>query len=411
MNRNAVVWIVLIMLVLASLAVYSTYFSQVRSFPEQRSSEVEQLECWVYNKTWEPFLSQFQNEHPQVDVKVRVFRSYEDLYDELLTSLSANTAPDLVELNSSYGVAELAQMGALQPKSVYMAAAVEAASDEIDPSFSTSFSYKGKEWAVPIGVSVPVLFYNRDLVNRMGSAQQLAFNSLADLGSTIEEWTAAGSKDWQQELAMDKDLPSLFLNLWLGARGETRTERLSELLHMWKGLVYDSKVMKPLQHNLAASDFITGKTLFYAAGSENVEWFDRYIAGKFAYGLLPLPGTTNHKFVPKLTAFAVLAGEYKSKHAAQMIQFLIAKDNQKKMLGLTGYLPVLQSVLEELRKDAALPDKYNQLLAKPLSFANWQPSSQDRPRARMISDILGRIEGDPAAEESEAIEQLLPYMP
>ncbi|NQX65196.1 extracellular solute-binding protein [Paenibacillus alba] len=411
MNRTGVVWIVLIMLVMASLAVYSTYFSQVRSFPEQRSSEVEKLECWVYNKTWEPYLSQFQSEHPQVDVKVRVFRSYQDLYDELLTSLSANTAPDLVELSSSYGVAELAESGALLPTRKYMPAASGSPVGEIVASFTTAFGYKGEEWAVPLGASIPVLFYNLDLVNRIGSAKQLSFSDLNRLGSTIQAWTTSGSKEWQQELAIDKDLPSLFMNLWEGMEGETRSARLSELLYMWRGLVYDSKVMKPLQHNLASSDFITGKTLFYAAGMENVEWFDRYIAGKFAYGLLPLPGSSANKLVPKLTAFAALSGDNKSKYATQLIQFMITKENQKKLLGLTGYLPVLQSVLEELRLDPAVSDKYNEILKLPLSFVQMQLSTQDRPRSQRISDILERIEGDPSAVEGDALEKLLPFMP
>lgn len=97
--------------------------------------------------------------------------------------------------------------------------------------------------------------------------------------------------------------------MWGHPAEEERGERLLELLGAWNRLVFDSGVMFPLEHRLALSEFMDGQILLLVSSSQHMQWMDKYIAGKFNYGVVPLPGAVDQGVSPGFSAFALLAGE------------------------------------------------------------------------------------------------------
>lgn len=414
MNKNSLVWIALITIVAASLAVYSTYFNQVRDLPEQHSEEAAKLECWIYTDTWGPILEQFQEAHPEIGVTVRQFRSYADLYDELLTSISVRSAPDLAELNSAYGLAELHSLGVLAPAADYLPPS-EAA--DIGAAFRSAFTYRDALRAVPAGASIPVLFYNRDLAKRAGLEQNLSFPDMESLGRTVRTWSEKRSVEGAlpvgelQWLTVDRNFPYLFLSLWEASEEGNRRDRLQRLLGMWEGLAAQSVVMKPLQHDLALSNFITGRTLFFAASSERKIWLERYIGGKFGYGMLPLPGTEERPLLPDVSAFAVFTMNGQVNTAGGLVRFLLSKEIQEKLMDTTGYLPVRKELGGKLQGDPAVAKQYARLWQDDKPRVRWTAEPDDRSNWRLLTEALLQMEAGTDGHDAASVEKLLRVMP
>ncbi|MFB5763933.1 extracellular solute-binding protein [Paenibacillus medicaginis] len=408
-SKNRSIWALMVLILASSVLVYSTYFHQLGQLPEQRVMETEPIECWIYDSSWETMMEIFQKQHPGIEVNVRVFHSYDSLYTELLAAISAGKAPDVAELNSFYGLANLVELGALQQTKLY-----EAVPFDMLPSAKAAFTYKEEQWAVPVGASVPVVFYNRDKLTRAGFAEVMPFADLTEMATALSAWvdslsTRNVSLKWKQVLAVDDVLPFLFLNLWGRPGEEERQAKLKELLEAWNGLVFRSGIMSPLQHRLASSEFMNGETLFLISDSKNIQWLDRYIAGKFNYGMFLLPGAADQGLQPRIDGFAVLAGEDRSPYTAQLTGFLSSYGQQYSLFAGTGYIPVRLDVLSELERNTGQELLYKQLLDAKGLFRELRPAIDDERSWTEINRLMEQLEAVP---ESEAgTKELLHLLP
>ncbi|NGM83443.1 extracellular solute-binding protein [Paenibacillus sp. 7124] len=412
MTKNSVVWAALLVIITVTVIVYSNYFTEVKRVPEQYDTEKEKLVCWIYTDGWSDLLAAYQNTHAGVELDVRVFPSYKELYTELLAALSIQTAPQIVELDSSYGLSELVSMNALAPVS-----GSALLPGEIMPAAAKPFTYGERLWAVPAGVSVPVMFYNKNLMKWTGVDKAIDFSSLEELGSKTKAWkadlTARKSAGWEQALVMDDSKPFILLNLWEQSRqsGLPGNQRLERLLRVWSGLVFDSKAMKPLRSQLAPSDFISGKTLFYMTNSNMIPWLDHYIAGKFEYDMLPAPLAGGNVLLPHISSFGIVAGEKAGSAAEDVVNYLASSEAQAKVLEATGYLPVRNQTIEAISRNYALNRKYGVLLGAAGTLESLKPSADAGLRWEQITQILNHLEMEQEADFRAYAAQLLPYMP
>ncbi|AHV97006.1 extracellular solute-binding protein [Paenibacillus sabinae] len=412
MTKNSVVWAALLVIITVTVIVYSNYFTEVKRVPEQYDTEKEKLVCWIYTDGWSDLLASYQKAHSGVELEVRVFPSYKELYTELLAALSIQTAPQITELDSSYGLSELVSMNALAP--VFGSALLPG---EIMPAAAKPFTYGERLWAVPAGVSVPVMFYNKNLMKWTGVDKAIDFSSLEELGSKTKAWkadlTARNSAGWEQALVMDDSKPFILLNLWEQSRqsGLPGNQRLERLLRIWSGLVFDSKAMKPLRSQLAPSDFISGKTLFYMTHSNMIPWLDHYIAGKFEYDMLPAPLAGGNVLLPHISSFGIVAGKKAGSAAENVVNYLASSEAQTKVLEATGYLPVRNQTIEAITRNYALNRKYGVLLGAVGTLESQKPSADAGLRWEQITQILNHLEMEQEADFGAYAAQLLPYMP
>ncbi|QWU13319.1 sn-glycerol 3-phosphate transport system substrate-binding protein [Paenibacillus sophorae] len=412
MTKNGVVWAALLVIIAVTVIVYSNYFTEVKRVPEQYDTENEKLVCWIYTDGWSELLSSYQETHPGVELEVRVFSSYKELHNELLAALSIQTAPQIVELDSSYGLSELVQSNALAPVS-----GKALLPEETLPAATKPFTYGERLWAVPAGVSVPVMFYNKDLMKWTGVDKVTDFYSLEELGFKTKAWkadlTARNSAGWEQALVMDDSKPFILLNLWEQSRQSSLpgNQRLEQLLRVWSGLVFDSKAMKPLRSQLAPSDFISGKTLFYMTNSNMTPWLDHYIAGKFEYDMLPAPLAGGGVLLPHISSFGIVAGKKAAGAAEDVVNYLASSEAQAKVLEATGYLPVRTQTIEAISRNYALNRKYSVLLGAVGKLESLAPSEDARLRWERITLILNHLEMEQEVDFHAYAAQLLPYMP
>lgn len=408
-SRNSVVWVVFLLIVVVSLVVYSTYFQRLGSPPEQRIREVVRMEVWIYSSEWEGLLRSYQQENPDVEVSIRSFQSYDALASELSAAISAGRAPDAAEISNAYGLKEWIDTGALQPIEL------DGHVPELTGSARTAFTYNQALWAVPVGASVPLLLYHQDKLQNAGYQHDMAFQDLNHMAEVLSSWIQ-GLKDrnasikWNQTLAVDDSLSLLFMHLWGLPTDADRRTHLQELLTTWHALVFDYRVMFPLEHRLALSEFMDGQVLFLITDSQNMNWLDRYIAGKFKYGALAVPGAAGQGIAPHYSAFVVLQGGEGTPWANELVRHLQSKDVQESLIANTGYIPVREDTLASLKRNMKEADA-DMLLRLSESFLSIQPSEDDYRRWRLIADSLTQLEIESHPDVERMTAELLPLLP
>ncbi|WP_248926814.1 extracellular solute-binding protein [Paenibacillus hamazuiensis] len=391
MNRRIWLYVLLAIVVLAASAAWT---KEGRPLPG-KSAEGEKaatLSIWVYHKGWDVVLAEFQKKYPQVNFDLRTFRSADQLYKELMASVSAGAAPQLAEVQSFYGVAALASSGAAVPQQ-----------GEADPrsgsaplaAFAEPFRYDGKLWAAPVGGSIPVLYYRDDAMRRAGLEPVVSLD-----WSDVEKAASLPAKEGAEQarghwgLAIDTELP-----WYLQQIGPSEEESVA----LWERWAKTLRIMPPLSHPMAASDFINGKIGLFVSSSDRLPMIERYIGGKFQFDLKRLPGADSAGTVPAATGIAMMHSTADKEQAARrLLAFLDEEASQTMIWRNIGLIPARESAVLRAGEEAGGSPRAQTILESVSSLKPTRPAADDEERWLRLTERLERIEleaGDEATAE------------
>ncbi|GIP34163.1 extracellular solute-binding protein [Paenibacillus sp. J2TS4] len=349
------------------------------------------IEAWVYTKALASSFAEFDRENDEVEVETRVFRSYEQLYDELTAAISAHHVPQVVELSSFYGIAQLAETGDLLPLDEHLPARLW---DSLHPDLTAYFQYRSSSWAMPYGASIPVLFYNQDLLRYSGvndgsdGAQLNGWNELIQAARQV-----AASEYWG--LVVDDEAPWYFQN-WLLSNGEDKVTpgKAAKVLALWQRLVEEERMMPPLQQQLAASDFIDGRAGLFLSSSDKRAMLEKYIGGKFSFGMMAIPDAS--RFIPKVNGLAVLrSSEDKEEKALAALAYMNQTMTQERIAEATSQFPARREddgSPTRVTGFDALEGARNPLLSLENRFNPVTPSIKDKERWKEMETLIEEIE-------------------
>lgn len=218
--------------------------------------------------------------------------------------------------------------------------------------------YNEKICALPYGISTPILYYNKDILEAAGIDVTKEPKSWEELLSLAEKAQKDGNKNnsddfWGFDVT---DAPWLFKAM-LAQNGNTvvelkdgktapvfQNESGVEVASFWKKLV-DSKVMPQGQHDLAEKKFLAGNLAFVVATSSRIQkWATNE---QFKIGAFPLP-YTKQPSVPLGGNVLVIFNkdEAADKAAWKFVSYLMSVEKNTEFALATGYLPVHKSALE-----------------------------------------------------------------
>ena len=134
----------------------------------------------------EAIIADFEAANPGIDIVAERIGNYNDIVAKLQAAIPANRAPDAVILEvTRYGL--FADRGILQDLTPYL---------EADPLKNDLYDFarevgvfKGKNYIVPFNNSTPVLYYNREILERAGYATEPALRTYDDILSVAKTVT------------------------------------------------------------------------------------------------------------------------------------------------------------------------------------------------------------------------------
>ncbi|WP_211588638.1 ABC transporter substrate-binding protein [Allorhizocola rhizosphaerae] len=117
------------------------------------------------HKRTQQVIELFQKKYPNITVKGE-FKEWNGYWDSLATTVAANDAPDIIQMDELY-IASYAERGALLDLGT---AKKHLETNDFDPAALQTGQIDGKQYAIPVGLSSYSMVVNEDLLKEYGVA-------------------------------------------------------------------------------------------------------------------------------------------------------------------------------------------------------------------------------------------------
>ena len=306
----------------------------------------------VTAEKFEALVNEYVAANPNVTVELSYAGSYADAANKISANLLTNTAPDVALTTAApmftgdrgdYTIETLIQ----------------------DPAFDAAGIYDGvwdyAEWqgrvcALPYGISVPVLYYNKTIAADMGlDLEANPPKSWDELYAIAEKAVADGKAaigfDVNDVAWLFKSMLAQNGNAIIEADGGDITPiynqaNATEVATFWQKLTANG-LMPVDQHGNADKNFQGGQTLFLVSSSVRLaRWAG--VEGIADFGCLPLPSFAQESAALGGNHLVVFPNGDDVKLAAawDLLKYLMSEEKHTEFAIETGYLPIYASAME-----------------------------------------------------------------
>ena len=399
----------------ASTPAASSAASEDNVWYTKPTEEVE-LEVWysvsgVTAETFEAQVQAYMEENPNIKIEISYAGSYSDAAEKISANLLTGTAPDVALISAAplytgargdYTIETLIE----DP---------EFDKDDIFEGVWEYAMYDGRICSIPYGISVPVLYYNKDIIEAAGIDMATeAPKTWDDLYALAERAQANGNINNSTAFYGFEvnDAPWLFKSM-LNQNGNSIIDTdngnapvyndaaAAEVAEFWQKLAVNG-LMPVAEHSNADKSFLAGNVAFNVSSSIRLA---RWTDGTVNYGVLPMPSFAEESVAlggNMLTLFPKDGEDAKIAAAWDLIKYLTNTENHTAFSMATGYLPIHKSAIEteELKayfaEDERRETVFNQL---ENSWSYWHFDEMGT-MDWILGDMLGSIENGTPVQEA-----------
>jgi len=336
----------------------------------------------------EAVLAGFREQNPGIPVRVQKV-PWSAAHEKLLTAYVGGSMPDVFQLGNTW-VPELATLGALEPLDERVAGSKDVAREDFFPGVLEANVVDGRLVALPWYVDTRLLFYRRDLLERVG---------VAAAPRSWEEWRGAMRKVRDSAAASPSEgggpygafLPisewqtPAILALQLGAGllrdgdsfGNFRSPEVRRALDFYVGLFADDLAPRAFEAQVSNvyREFAAGYFAFFVTGPWNLVEMGRRLPAPLAgaWTTAPMPSPTGEGTGVSIAGGASLAVSSASprKEAAwKLVEYLSTAPVQVRFREASGDLPSRRSAWDRPgtapdERSAAFRVQLDHLVATP----------------------------------------------
>ncbi len=370
-------------------------------------------------EAFKALLDKYDAANDDVTLEYSYSGNYGDTATKVSAALVSNTAPDVALM-----AAGPLYTGARND--YFIEAKINEADfgkDDIYPGVWEYAQYNGRVCAVPYGISTPVLYYNKAILDKAGISVKNPPKTWAEfyqLAKTAQaKGNVNGSADfWGFDVTdvgwLFKTMLSQNGNGIINVKGTKiapafNDDKAVEVANFWKKLT-DDKIMAVGQHANAEKKFLAGNLAFLVATSARIVRWAADPALKV--GAIPMPYFQKPSVALGGNVLVVLSKDQKMKEASwKLVKFLASKENQTAFALRTGYMPIRKSGLSLPAAKAAVEG--NSMFAVAFdqldnSWSYWhfeQMGTMDQILAQTI-EVIERNVQDPKTALNKAASDL-----
>jgi len=285
----------------------------------------------------------------------------------------------------------------------------------------------GEICAVPYGISTPVMYYNKDILEAAGVDMTNPPTSWDEFYEVCLQCLESGNLNGMDGFtAFDVTDPGWLFKSMCMQNGCSivevsddgtinpvfNSDEAVEVATYWKQLV-DSGIMAAGEHSAAENKFLSGNLAFLVMSSNRISrWTDVDIN----IGAIEMPYFDTQSVALGGNVLVIFTqDEQKIEAAWDLISYLLSPENNLDFALSTGYLPVRQSELETEEAAAAIEENEMYSVAfNQLSYAwAYVHFEQMGTMDLQIADALSRIEKgtrEPQEALDKALEKLVSEM-
>ncbi len=363
-------------------------------------------------------LEKYDAQNADVSIEYSYSGSYADTATKVSAALVSNTAPDLALMAAgplyTGGMNDFFMESKLSDP--------DFMKDDIFPGVWDYAKFNNRICAVPYGISTPVLFYNKAIIEKAGIDMKnppRSWEEFFQLAKTAQaKGNVTGSSDfWGFDVT---DVPWLFKSMLAqndnsiiavnGAKVKPvfADAKAVEVGNFWKKLI-DEKVMPVGQHANAEKKFLAGNVAFLVASSTRVTRWAKDPSLKV--GAIKMPYFKKATVAMGGNVLVVLGKNQKNKEEAwKLVKYLASAENQTAYALKTGYLPIRKSgVALKAAKEAVNSNQMYGVAFDQLdeSWSYWhfdQMGTMDSILAKAIDNLERGVQSPQVALEKAAQE-------
>ncbi len=391
--------------------------------------EVQYPYAHLFAETYKQIIAEFNKAHPGITVKMRApYESYEDGSQKVLKEAITRKTPDITfqGLNRQR---ILVEKGIAQSLEGFIAKEADFEKDGYHKAMLDLGTFNGKVHGIPFSVSLPIAYYNMDVLKKAGWSKplpktwdevielcQVIAKSGQDVDTMFWGWNITGNWFWQalnwsrNNSMLDKTETKVNFN---NEHGKWAMRTFAKLVKECKMPNYNLKE--------AMGNFSAGKIGMYFWSISALQRVTNDSAGKFTLKTGPYPSVDSSGGLPAGGNAGMLLAKDPERAAAawKFLKFATSGRGAAIVAETTGYMPPNKKANEVYLKDfyAQNPNKFTAVAQLPL-LREWYafPGKNGLKITKVIEDAMQSIvtgervdEPDQVLEEmTEKVQKLLP---
>ncbi len=355
-------------------------------------------------------VEQFEQENPDVHVELVSMGGYSTLSQKLMGAVQVNAPPNMAQMYESW-TSQFHLLGKLVVIDSLASGPEGLSADDLAdfyPAFVADNSWDGKLVTLPFNKSVPVFFYNIEMLKSAGYEKFPAtwpeFRVMAKKLTDREKgiWGTVGGVNAWMFGCMLRQLGGDFTNEEWGKATYNEPPGVQAAQFMYELVAVDSSAMFGVGYD-PQNDFLSGK--IGCIWGTSVSWAFMQENMTFPVGIARVPSWTT----PNVLSFGTNVGIFRTGTPEQVracwrfIKWFTGPKQQAEWATRTFYVPARKSSLEE--------PAYQELLARipgladelaQLDYMSFEPKSEEWFNGRKtLDDALERImRGEATAQQA-----------
>ena len=344
-------------------------------------------------------IDDFNRTHPQAQVRSVHMGSYDVLAQKLMGAIASNSPPVLAQMYESW-TDQFWEAGNLLPMEEYIRHEAGFDLEDFFPVFIEDNTYDDVLVTLPFNKSVPVFYYNIDLLNDHGidsfPKNWVVFREVCHRIRTGNVWPTSWPIDvW-------------YFSTMLYQRGGILYEEIERqpCFNSSEGVAVLEYLVSLVQDSLfylspgfqRQDEFLSGNVAMIPASI--VSWAFMKGKGVFEMGVAPFPQDKENAVVIAGTNIGMFkkASEAQRQIAWEFVKWFLEPDNQVRWTEASYYLPTRRSATktEGFKKFVGENPEYVEIVAQ-LDFARTEPKAKEW--------FTGRIYLNEAMEEAMRLER------
>ncbi|MDD3926074.1 MAG: sugar ABC transporter substrate-binding protein [bacterium] len=307
-----------------------------------------------YNEFREDQSKMFAASHPGMKVKYEPLAGGFDT--KILTQIAGGVAPDVFAV-AAVNYHDYARKGIIADLTGMMKKD-EALFKAMYPSVMENMNYKGRYYGVPINITTYVLYYNRDVFDRMKIPYPTEKMTLEEMIETAKKMTIKRSDGKTEQYGLAGFNHVVLLSYLYGGKllnsdgtWNVKSDAMRSAFKFIRDTTEVIRVSSKLQQNAGDSgngmgpveQFVMGKTAMLLGGTWQVAGFDLKRAGsELNYGVVPVPVPADGRRVYPAEGLilAVNAKSRNVKAAYEFVKFLASPEQTKFVVEKGDSLPM-----------------------------------------------------------------------
>ena len=306
------------------------------------------LNVWTTTPELSVILKRFQ-EKTNIQMNVKQFQNSELLMEELELTKLNDKVPELVEISAEYGIGTMRREYGIRPiDGLLETEAFHLASREL-------FSEDAGLYAFPLGIEVPVLYYNKTLLPDKIKKEAFPFQGEQALEQLkdFQDKKNTGSPNKQFWLFHFDEKLSWYWDSYKLSHG---ARNASQLADSWNILHDESELVPPFDSPMAITRFVNSEIGALASGSKHIYTIQQLIGNRFEFEVEPFRDQPNDWIL--IAGKGLVATDNSETDPAdlkRLFEFLNSQEVQIQLLSATGMLPAQKELLESTNFIQELP--------------------------------------------------------